>query len=384
VKSFSNSAHPLPNDKLINAGLLIVSSIFCLIALEFGLRAYHGQWGYINFRFPPGDHLKEGYPVEFDAELGWIPKQDVRAIPNTWGTTVTILKDGVRSNGGGEGEDATDPILAVGDSFTFGEQVSDWETWPAQLEKLLGRRVINGGVSGYGADQAFLRARRLLNQYRYSVVIFSFIPDDIRRCRMSVEFGGAKPFFDFKNGQLALENVPVLRLTFPSPQESSLLIALEHSRLADAILKRIVPEWWLAPERAYEKQVHDEEKGTKVVCALLHELEGLTKSRGSELVVLVQHEHKEAFSKSMPDVLSCLSDDGTRVLDLNPALSELEDKDPSRYNHLYYSYGGHMTAQGNQFVAQEVLKTLTQGSMRIGRVGVSSIYTKGTEDLHRH
>jgi hypothetical protein len=64
------------------------------------------------------------------------------------GTTITILEDGIRSNGRGEVRDATEPILAVGDSFTFGAQVSDWETWPAQLEKLTGGRVINGGVLG--------------------------------------------------------------------------------------------------------------------------------------------------------------------------------------------------------------------------------------------
>ena len=38
------------------------------------------------------------------------------------------------------------------------------------------RRVVNGGVSGYGTDQAFLRARRLLSRHRFSILIFSFIP----------------------------------------------------------------------------------------------------------------------------------------------------------------------------------------------------------------
>jgi hypothetical protein len=207
----------------------MASIAFCLLALEVGLRAYHGEWGYINFRFPQGDHIKEGYPVDFDAELGWVPKQDVHAIPNTWETTVTILKDGTRSNGSGEVRDAMDPILAVGDSFTFGEQVSDWETWPAQLEKLSGRRVINDGVSGYGIDQAFLRAQRLLSRYRFSTVIFSFIPDDIRCCQMSVEFGGAKPYFDFKAGRLTLENVPAPPPARPSLKESGLLIVLDRS-----------------------------------------------------------------------------------------------------------------------------------------------------------
>lgn len=75
-----------------------------------------------------------------------------------------------RLTGDEEVRDVTKPILAVGDSYTFGDEVSDWETWPAQLQKLSGRRVINGGVFGYGIDQAFLRARRLLSRYQFSTV----------------------------------------------------------------------------------------------------------------------------------------------------------------------------------------------------------------------
>jgi hypothetical protein len=190
--------------KLINATLFVATIIFCLLVLEIGLRAYHGEWGYTNFRLPQIDLVNRDYPVALDAELGWVPKQDAQGIdPYTWLTPATILKDGTRSNGtrsnSGEGVlDANHPILAVGDSFTFGMGMSDRQTWPAQLEQLSGRRVINGGVSGYGIDQAFLRAKNLLSRYPISTVIFSFIPDDIHRCRTSVGWGAAKPYFDFK------------------------------------------------------------------------------------------------------------------------------------------------------------------------------------------
>ena len=35
------------------------------------------------------------------------------------------------------------PILAVGNSFTYGDEVNDGQTWPAQLQLLTGRRVLN-------------------------------------------------------------------------------------------------------------------------------------------------------------------------------------------------------------------------------------------------
>ena len=346
-------------EKLNNAALFLAAIILSLLTLEISLRAYHGEWQYVNFRFPQEN--QSGYH-NFDPELGWVPKQGQRKL---WRTTVTILKEGIRSNGRREVWDGTDdPILAVGDSFTFGYKVSDTETWPAQLEKLSGRRVINGGVDGYGIDQTFLRARHLLSRYRFSTVIFSFIPEDIHRSQMSVMFAIAKPYFDFKDAQLTLENVPIPPPP-PSQKESELLIALEHSRVMHAGMKRLFPEWWL--NAASEIKVLDQEKGIRVACALLHELEGMTKSRGSELIVLAQHAEVEAPSESMTaeSVLSCLSDPATRVLDLKPALSELKAKYPSRYHELYNPDGGHMSADGNQFVAVELSKILTYREGRL-------------------
>jgi hypothetical protein len=336
--------------KLVNPALFIATIVLSLLALEVGLRAYHGEWGYANFRFPQPN--KFGYHT-YDGELGWVPKSS-----NQWGTSITILKEGIRSNGRGEVWDGTeDPILAVGDSYTFGDQVPDSETWPAQLEKLSGKRVINGGVDGYGVDQIFLRARRLLSRYRFSTVIFSFIPDDIRRAQMSVMFATAKPYFDFKDGRLTLENVPVPP-TFLPEKESAMLIAAEHSRLVHAVMKRLFPEWWL--RGSSETQVQDQEKAIRVACALLHELEGLTKSQGSELIVLAQHWELEPPSEWMAakSVLSCLSDPATRVLDLWPALSQLKAEDPSGYHRLYNPFL-HMSVEGNQFVAREILRILT-------------------------
>ena len=43
-----------------------------------------------------------------------------------------------------------------------GDEVDDREAWPAQLQGLLGRRVVNGGVTGYGLDQMVLRAERFV------------------------------------------------------------------------------------------------------------------------------------------------------------------------------------------------------------------------------
>ena len=74
--------------------------------------------------------------------------------------------------------------MAVGDSLTYGDEVRDEEAWPAQLQRLTGRRVLNGGVTGYGFDQIVLRAEQLTNMHKPSVVVVGFIADDIRRTEM--------------------------------------------------------------------------------------------------------------------------------------------------------------------------------------------------------
>jgi hypothetical protein len=77
---------------------------------------------------------------------------------------------------------------------------------------------------------------------------------------------------------------------------------------------------------------------------------------------LIEYTPGEEFSASasmaVKNVLSCLSNPATRVLDLRLALSELGVKDPSRYNQLYETPGGHMGAEGNEFVALEIAKFL--------------------------
>jgi hypothetical protein len=92
-----------------------------------------------------------------------------------WNEVTVTIRDGVRVNRNIAPTLPGGAILAVGDSFVFGDQVSDDETWPSILERRLGRRVVNGGVSGYGTAQAMLRAEHLLKAEHYSLVILSIL-----------------------------------------------------------------------------------------------------------------------------------------------------------------------------------------------------------------
>src|SRR5262245_21643077 len=67
-------------------------------------------------------------------------------------------------------------VVALGDSFTFGEEVSDDQTYCHQLEALLpGTEVLNLGVHGYGHDQMLLYLEEEGVKYRPDVVLLGFV-----------------------------------------------------------------------------------------------------------------------------------------------------------------------------------------------------------------
>lgn len=73
-------------------------------------------------------------------------------------------------------------VAAFGDSFVFGNDVDDSNTWCARLESRSPRmEVLNYGVGAYGSDQALLR---YLNEGRLlhpRIVLVAFDPDALRR-----------------------------------------------------------------------------------------------------------------------------------------------------------------------------------------------------------
>ena len=66
---------------------------------------------------------------------------------------------------------AGDAILAVGDSLTAGFGAPKGVDYPAQLAQMVGRKVINGGVSGDTSAQALARLPALLAQKPKLVVV---------------------------------------------------------------------------------------------------------------------------------------------------------------------------------------------------------------------
>ncbi len=62
-------------------------------------------------------------------------------------------------------------MLALGDSLTFGYGANPGESYPAQLQKLTGWNIVNGGVSGDTSAQALSRLPALLARKPKLVIV---------------------------------------------------------------------------------------------------------------------------------------------------------------------------------------------------------------------
>jgi hypothetical protein len=161
----------------------------------------------------------QGSYLVFDDLLGWSVGRNRRSENGLYASSL----EGIRSREAGtrftDGP-AKRRIAIVGDSFTFGVEVSYEDTWGYKLEQELGSdfQVLNFGVDGYGIDQTYLRYSRDVRPWHPDVVIFSLIDDDFRRTMgvygfltFTTSLPFPKPRFVMRDHRLVPINIPLPR-----------------------------------------------------------------------------------------------------------------------------------------------------------------------------
>ena len=185
----------------------------------------------------------------FDGSLGHVPNEGFDAvidIPGWKNSKITIDSRGFRSNDNPATIGTSHRTLTLGDSFTFGSQVSNAETWAACLERKTAAHVDNAGVFGYGSAQAIKRGSAIIEQSRaqpYARVILSvLVAGDFARDRLAYNYGFPRPAVVKTQAGLAWAEIPDPKVpgTRYNPRKpNALMLALyQRSLLANRILTR--------------------------------------------------------------------------------------------------------------------------------------------------
>lgn len=341
--------------------------VLVCLALEIGLRAADGlpllpDRNLIAHR---ADLLTVHQMNDYDPALGWRLRSGVASNPGNPAASFTTCEHGIRSNVAGAcAPIPSGAILAVGDSFTAGSEVGDAQSWPAALERVLGRPVVNAAAGAWGSDQIVLRARQLAPVLAPSAVIVSFLDQDILRAAFKLYGGGAKPWFTVEPQRLAPGEEtasPQFRVLVPHdipvPQHSArgrglgwLRGAGGYSHVLDAVMMRTAPAWWLLKPADYVAVDNDP---VEVSCLLLRQLR--------PALFVLQWGGDQGRAPARPEharrILECTAQARIPTLDLWDALHAAPD-----LRALYVMQPddgfGHMSAVGNELVAHLIAEAL--------------------------
>ena len=292
--------------------------------------------------------MSESGLFRHDDLLGHVPNPGFSG-PGVGRSFHTIDADGFRSCGEHAASHDDGAILTVGDSFTYGDEVRDEETWPAQLQRLTGRRVLNGGVTGYGIDQMVLRAERCVAAHRPAILVLSFIADDVRRVEMRRLWWRDKPWFAVEGSGLALKGVPV------PPRRPTLSPDLRH-RLDTALLGMPVFMQHLA---GYHRRVHRSGFGVEIAKRLIERLARLQADGALRVIVMAQYPPDTWTQRSylnyqrriVEALLDCAARAGIATVDTFRRLA-------AEPNQRDFYASAHMNPRGNLMIASLLAATL--------------------------
>jgi len=371
---------------LIGLVVLLTTEIGSFIALRFVVIPKDQSLIYIP---PEIDRLEyERYMELRHPVLGWAPRSpdghsivsESRPIPSFPSTSHSC-------------------VSLYGDSFTFSDGVKDEEAWSNVLSQLLGCKVANFGVGGYGMDQAYLRFS-MNERDQAPVTVLGIYPYNILRNLNQYRFFlagpgssafGLKPRFVIDDDRLRLIPLPTLSYedfvemtqsptrffqhetflpgsphgppVFSFPYTVPMLRLATSQTIRNYVLSR--PSWL-----HYLEEEHST-GALKIAAGIAQSFANLARERGKRHLVVIfpTVASFNYFKRTGTIATQPLSDALQRLnidhFDVNADFSEyLGERSYCEMMNNVASCSGHYNAEGNRVIAQLVHQHMEMRQMR--------------------
>jgi lysophospholipase L1-like esterase len=165
--------------------------------------------------------------------------------------------------------DAT--ILAFGDSLTYGTGTGRNNAYPAVLEQLIGRKVINAGIPGEISQKGLTRLPSLIAEHQPELIIICHGGNDIlRKLDLSKTRSNIQQMIDLarsNNSEVVLIGVPEFGLFLNSVELYQALAEENHIPIENDVLGDIIGKNTLKSDH-----IHPNTKGYKILAEKISRL----------------------------------------------------------------------------------------------------------------
>ncbi len=277
-------------------------------------------------------------PITFQSDplLGfrYRPNLDVHRLRDGCDWTFTTNERGQRITPENPTAESHPTVVLVGDSFAFGDGVSDDETVAAALAAH-GLHVENLGVTGYGPHQELLSLRDYLAQNPVPdwIVTLTYTNDesDVLSSYQSMHY---QPYARLADGKLLI-----------APFDSPVTDWLTDRSYLSAIVRGLL----------FNQPVRNDGDGPAIVAACLTEIENQAASVGAGCLTLA---HDAVEPQRILPIVDAARKAGVCITDLSPLFVSAREQGQD----LICPDGYHWNAAGSQFVADTIVDWINRST----------------------